>query len=683
MSIDKLEKRVDELIKLISKHSYNYYVLDKPEISDYDFDMLMKELTELEITFPALKRADSPTQRVGGEVLQGFEEVVHNTPKLSLGNVFDENDIRDFDARVKKAVGDDVEYVVELKIDGLTVVLNYEEGRFVRGATRGDGIKGEDITANLKTVKSIPLVLGDEVDVEVRGEVFMPKKAFEELNARREEQEEPLFANPRNASAGSLRQLDTKVTAGRPLDIFIFNLESMEDKSFDTHVETLQYLKELGFKVSPFISVHKSSEEIIEKCGYWADKRGELPFEIDGLVIKVNSLKQRESLGYTAKSPRWAAAYKFPPETKKTKLKDIIVQVGRTGAITPTAELEPVRLAGSVISRATLHNEDYIKEKDIRIGDTVIIKKAGDVIPEVVEVVREERTGTEQPFEMPKKCPVCQADTIREQGEAVTKCTNISCPAQLKRSLFHFVSRDAMNIEGLGPQIMTLLMDRGFINNAADIYLLKDHREELIELERMGEKSVQNLLDAIEASKINPLNRLIFALGIRMIGQRASQVLANEFEDIDGMFAADFDKLTGIQEIGGKMAESIITFFRQEQNLELVRELQESGVNTKGSKKDIMENKYFSGKTFVLTGALQSFTRDQAKEIIESFGGKVSSSVSKKTDCVLAGEDAGSKLVKANELGVAVIDEETFEKWAMSNRQWIPGGERGTLKKGL
>ncbi|HWR60675.1 MAG TPA: NAD-dependent DNA ligase LigA [Clostridia bacterium] len=654
---------MDELIKLINRHSYNYYVLDKPEISDYEFDMLMQELIGLESRFPALKRADSPTQRVGGEVLEGFDEVVHRTPKLSLGNVFDENDIRDFDARVRKTVGDAVEYVVEMKIDGLTVVLNYEGGRFVQGATRGDGIKGEDVTANLRTVKSIPLVLEEPVDLEVRGEVYMSKKAFEELNARREEQEEQLFANPRNASAGSLRQLDTRITATRPLDIFVFNLESIEDKTFGTHAETLEYLKKIGFKVSPLISVVKTSEEIIEKCSYWADKRGELPFEIDGLVIKVNSLEQREILGYTTKTPRWAAAYKFPPETKKTRVRDIIVQVGRTGAITPTAELEPVRLAGSVISRATLHNEDYIKEKDIRIGDTVLIKKAGDVIPEVVEVVAEARTGAEKTFEMPRKCPVCQADTIREPGEAVTRCTNISCPAQLKRALFHFVSRDAMNIDGLGPQIMTLLMDEGFIKDAADIYLLKNHREELVELERMGEKSVQNLLDAIEASKANPLNRLIFALGIRMIGQRASQVLSNEFEDIDAMFTAGFERLIDIQEIGGKMAESIMTFFRQEQNLALVRKLQEYGVNTRGSKKKIAENAHFDGKTFVLTGALQNFTRDQAKEIIESFGGKVSGSVSKKTDYVLAGEDAGSKLVKANELGVEVIAEDTFEAW--------------------
>ncbi|HWQ29932.1 MAG TPA: NAD-dependent DNA ligase LigA, partial [Negativicutes bacterium] len=656
MSIEKLTKQMEDLIKQINRHNYNYYVLDKPEISDYEYDQLMRELMELESRFPALKHADSPTQRVGGAVLSGFEEVVHRSPKLSLGNVFDENDIRDFDTRVRKAAGEDVEYVIELKIDGLTVVLNYENGRLIQGATRGDGVKGEDITENLRTVKSIPLVLDEAVDLEVRGEVFMPKKAFEELNARREEQEEQLFANPRNASAGSLRQLDTRITATRPLDIFVFNLENIEEKVFNTHVESLEYLKKIGFKVSPFISVVRSSEEIIEKCSYWADKRGELPFEIDGLVIKVNSLEQREMLGNTTRTPRWAAAYKFPPETKKTKVRDIIVQVGRTGAITPTAELEPVRLAGSVISRATLHNEDYIKEKDIRIGDTVLIKKAGDVIPEVVEVVTGDRTGEEKIFEMPRKCPVCQADTIREPGVAATRCTNISCPAQLKRALFHFVSRDAMNIDGLGPQIMTQLMEEGFIKDAADIYLLKEHRNELLELDRMGEKSVQNLLDAIEASKANPLNRLIFALGISMIGQRAAQILANEFENIDAMFEADLEKLTSIPEIGGKMAESIITFFKQDKNRALIKELQEYGVNTKGTKKEIKENAYFNSKTFVLTGALQSFTRDQAKEIIESFGGKVSGSVSKKTDYVLAGEDSGSKLVKANELGVAVID---------------------------
>lgn len=664
MNIEQLEKRVDELTKTINKHNYLYYVLDSPEISDYEYDMLMRELIELENTFPALKRADSPTQRVGGEVLKGFREVVHKTQKLSLANVFNENDIRDFDSRVRKVTGEDVEYVLELKIDGLTVVLTYEDGVFVQGATRGDGVRGEDVTANLKTVKSIPLSLNENITVEVRGEIFLPKKAFEELNARREEQEEPLFANPRNAAAGSLRQLDTRITAERPLDIFVFNLESIENKEFETHVEALEYLKSVGFKISPFISIHRSCEEIIEKCHYWADKRGELPFEIDGLVIKVNNLRQRELLGNTAKTPKWASAYKFPPETKKTKIKNITVQVGRTGAITPTAELEPVRVAGSVISRVTLHNEDYIKEKDIRIGDTVIIKKAGDVIPEVVEVVTEERKGNERPFEMPGKCPVCKAETIREPGEAITRCTNVSCPAQLKRSLFHFVSRDAMNIEGLGPQIITMLMDRGFIKDAADIYLLKNKKNELTDVERMGEKSVQNLLDAIEASKANPLNRLIYALGIRMIGQRASQILSENFENIDELSEADYERLISIPEIGEKMAESIVAFFRQEQNKKLIQELKNCGVNVVGSKKVVKENENFSGKTFVLTGALQNYTRDQAKEIIESFGGKVSSSVSKKTDYVLAGEDAGSKLEKANALGITVIDEETFMKWA-------------------
>lgn len=666
MNQEKILERIIELTALINHHNYQYHVLDQPEISDYEYDQLMKELLALENEFPELKREDSPTLRVGGEILKGFIEVIHKTPKLSLGNVFDENDIRDFDNRVHKALESETEYVVELKIDGLTVVLNYEKGKLVRGATRGDGIKGEDITQNLKTVKSIPLSLKEAVDLEVRGEVFMPRKAFEELNVRREEQEEPVFANPRNAAAGSLRQLDTRIAAERQLDIFVFNLESIEGKSFKTHTESLEYLKSIGFKISPYLNICKNAQEITSQCGFWADKRGELPFEIDGLVIKVNSLSQREVLGSTTKTPRWAAAYKFPPEKKKTKLLDIVIQVGRTGALTPTAELEPVRLAGSVISRATLHNEDFIKEKDIMLGDTVIIQKAGDVIPEVVEVVKEARDGSQKPFYMPKECPVCGADAIREQGEAVTKCTNMSCPAQLKRSIFHFVSRDAMNIEGMGPQIVTLLMEKGMIRSAADIYLLNTRKDELIELERMGEKSVNNLLDAIEASKANSLNRLIFALGIRMIGQRASKLLANQFVDIDAIEVSSLEQLICIPEIGDRMAESVITFFRQEQNLELINKLKACGVNTKGSKKEIVENEHFNGKTFVLTGALSSFTRDQAKEIIEGFGGKVSGSVSKKTDYVLAGEDAGSKLAKANELGVSVIDEETFSQWMIA-----------------
>ena len=655
--------RIEQLTREINIHNHNYHVLDNPEISDYEYDKLMKELLKLEESYPELKLSDSPTQRVGGEVLKGFKEVLHKTTKLSLGNVFDESDIKEFDNRIRKSLADEVEYVLELKIDGLTVVLSYEDGKLVQGATRGDGVRGEEITANLKTIKSIPLSIKDEVDLEVRGEVFISKKAFEALNVRREEMEEPIFANPRNAAAGSLRQLDTKLTAERPLDIFVFNLEAIDNKEFETHVEALQYLKEQGFKVSPFIQTFKSAEELIEQCMLWADKRGELPFEIDGLVIKVNSLQQRELLGNTTKSPRWAAAYKFPPEKKQTRVKNIIVQVGRTGAMTPTAEFEPVRLAGSVISRATLHNEDFILEKDIRIGDTVVIQKAGDVIPEVVEVVIDARDGSEIMFNMPSMCPVCGSAAIREPGEAATKCVNMSCPAQIRRSLFHFVSRDAMNIDGMGPQIITLLMDKGFIANASDIYTLKDRVEELIELERMGEKSVGNLLNAIEASKQNPLERLVFALGIKMIGQRAAKLLAESFNDIYEIEAADFDRLITIPEVGEKMAFSLIKFFEQPQNTMLISRLAELGLNVKSIKKNIEEKEQFKDKTFVLTGSLSSFTRDEAKAYIEGFGGKVSGSVSKKTDFVLAGEETGSKLVKAQELGVPIIDEEIFKQW--------------------
>ena len=663
MDLEQAKVEIEKLVKELNYHNNLYYVLDSPQIQDYQYDELMQKLLLLESSFPQLVLPDSPSQRVGGQVLSGFNEVVHKTPKLSLANVFGETDIIDFDNRLKKSIEEDIEYILELKIDGLTVVLTYEKGIFIKGATRGDGVVGEDVTANLRTIKSIPLSLKEPYDLEVRGEVFISKKDFEELNARREEQEEKLFANPRNAAAGSLRQLDTKLTAERPLDIFVFNLEGITNKSFATHTESMEFLKEQGFKISPFLIKCKNAQDIIEQCKIWADKRGEVSFEIDGLVIKVNSIRQRDMLGSTTKTPRWAAAYKFPPEKKKTKILGITIQVGRTGALTPTAELEPVRLAGSLISRATLHNEDYIKEKDVRIGDIIILQKAGDVIPEVVEVVKEERKGNEIVFEMPKKCPVCSAEAIREQGEAVTKCTNISCPAQLKRALFHFVSRDAMNIDGMGPQIVTMLLDGGFIKDAADIYTLKDKREQLINIERMGEKSVDNLLEAIEKSKANSLNRFLFALGIRMIGQRASTILAASFESIEQLALADAEKLTSINEIGDKMAESITTFFRQTQNNALLDKFKNIGIDPISIKKEVKENTVFQNKTFVLTGALTDFTRDRAKEIIESFGGKVSGSVSRKTDCVLAGEDAGSKLVKANELGVLVIDEETFKNW--------------------
>ena len=662
--MDDAKKRIDELIEIINHHNYLYYVLDSPEISDYEYDMLMKELIDLEKAYPEYLRSDSPSQKVGGEVLKGFNEVIHTTQKLSLGNVFDEGDIRDFDNRVKRSLDlDEVEYVVELKIDGLTVVLKYEKGVFVQGATRGDGIRGEDVTANLKTIKSLPLRLKEPVDLEVRGEVFISKKDFEKLNAQREEMDEPLFANPRNAAAGSLRQLDTSITAKRPLDIFIFNVESISGKTFQTHVESLEYLKMIGFKISPYLVVCRNWQEIYEQCIRWADERGKLSYEIDGLVIKVNDLRYRDMLGNTTKAPRWAVAYKFPPEKKKTRLKDIILQVGRTGVITPTAILEPVRIAGSVVGRATLHNEDFIKEKDIMIGDMVILQKAGDIIPEIVEVVKSERDGTQKPFEMPKHCPACGSEVMRIDGEVAVRCTNASCPAQLRRSIIHFVSRDAMNIEGLGPQNITVLLDKGFIKDAADLYLLKDRREELIKVERMGEKSVDNLLNAIEKSKLNGLDRLLFGLGIRMIGQRASRVLAETFGSMDRLMKATYEELISVEDIGDKMAESILAFFRVKENLALIDKLKKLGVNMEAEKKTIIENKHFKGKTFVLTGALTDFTRDRAKEIIEGFGGKVSSSVSKKTDYVLAGEDAGSKLQKANELGITIIDEDTFKKW--------------------
>lgn len=664
MDYEKVKKRIEELAELINHHNYRYYMLDSPEISDYEFDQLMKELMGLEAQYPQLKNPDSPSQRVGGEVLQGFSEVIHSTPKLSLGNVFNEGDIRDFDSRVKRLLGsNEVEYVVELKIDGLTVVLNYEKGLFKQGATRGDGVKGEDITSNLRTIKTIPLKLAEPDDIEVRGEVFISKGDFEKLNALREETEEPLFANPRNAAAGSLRQLDSSITAKRPLDIFVFNMENIGARQFGTHIEAMEYLKNMGFKISPYLILCKDWHEIWKQCQIWADKRGEIPFEIDGLVIKVNSLRQRDILGSTAKTPRWSVAYKFPPEKKKTKVLGITVQVGRTGVLTPTAELEPVKIAGSTVSRATLHNEDYIIEKDIRIGDKVILQKAGDVIPEVAGVVTEERDGSEEFFHMPKFCPVCGADAVRIAGEAATRCTNNSCPAQLKRALFHFTSRDAMNIEGLGPQIITMLLDNSFIKDAGDLYLLNNKREHLINIERMGEKSVDNLLEAIEKSKANPLHRLAFALGIRMIGQKASKLLAQAFKDMDSLIAATYEQLISVNEIGDKMAESVIAFFKQDQNINLIEKLRSLGVNMEAEKKEIKENERFKGKTFVLTGALTDFTRDKAKEIIEGFGGKVSGSVSKKTDYVLAGEDAGSKLQKANELGVQIINEEIFKEW--------------------
>ncbi|WP_026486624.1 NAD-dependent DNA ligase LigA [Caldanaerobius polysaccharolyticus] len=655
---DNVKERIEELRKVISYHDYMYYVLDSPEISDEEYDRLMRELKDLERQYPEFITPDSPTQRVGGQPLKEFAEHQHTIPLLSLDDVFNEGELRDFDRRVKEAVGD-TDYVLELKIDGLSVALQYDDGIFIRGATRGDGYTGEDVTQNLKTIRSIPLRLKEDVTLEVRGEVYMPKKYFAELNEAREEEGQPLFANPRNAAAGSLRQLDPAVTARRQLDIFVFNLQRVEGKAFKTHIEALEYLKDIGFKISPYLIHIKDVEEALGYIEEWREKRHQLPFEIDGMVLKVNDLAKRDVLGATARHYRWAIAYKFPAERQKAKVEDIIVQVGRTGAITPTAVLTPVRLAGTTVSRATLHNEDYIKEKDIRIGDTVLVQKAGDIIPEVVEVVKEERTGKEVPFVMPDRCPECGAKTVRIEGEAAVRCPNLNCPAQIRRGIIHFASRDAMNIEGLGPAIISQLIDNGLVKNIADIYYLK--YEDLVKLERMGDKSANNLLTAIENSKKNGLDRLLFGLGIRYIGSKAAEVLSYWFKSMDGIMNAKQEDLVQVPEIGEKMAESVVAFFADDHNREMIERLKKAGVNMSSLEKASVSNK-FDGMTFVLTGTLEKYTRAQATEIIEQNGGKVSSSVSKKTSYVLAGKDPGSKLDKARKLGVPVITEDEFEK---------------------
>lgn len=657
--MDDIKKRIEELRKEIEYHNYRYYVLDDPLISDYQYDKMLKELEKLEKQHPEFYDENSPTQRVGGTPLKEFKQVTHNIPMLSLQDVFSYEELKDWDRRVKEELTD-IEYVVELKIDGLSVCLTYENGVLKTAATRGDGIIGEDVTQNVRTIKSVPLKIDYTYPLEVRGEVYMPKDAFEKLNALREEMEQPIFANPRNAAAGSLRQLDPKITAERKLDIFIFNLQRIEGRQINTHSEALEFLNSLGFKVSPKRIVCKNINEVIENIENLSKIRGELPFDIDGIVVKVNSLKDRDILGQTAKTPRWAVAYKFPAERKKTKVKDIIVQVGRTGAITPTAILEPVRIAGSTVSRATLHNEDYIRQKDIRIGDSVIIQKAGEIIPEVVEVVFEDRDGSEVVFNMPSKCPECGGDVVREEGEAALRCTNISCPMQLKRGIIHFASRDAMNIEGLGPQIISLLIDNNLIHDAADLYYLKF--DDIVNLERMGKKSAQNLIEAIEKSKKNEIDKLIFGLGIRYIGSKAAKNLAKHFKDIDNLMKASFDELIEVEEIGDKMAESVISFFKEEHNRKLIEKLKAAGVNMKLLLEDSGENKIFEGLTFVLTGTLSKYTRKEAENIIESLGGKISSSVSKKTSYVIAGEEAGSKLKKAQELKVKIISEKEFEE---------------------
>lgn len=655
-------KRIEELRELLHKYNYEYYVLDRPSVPDAEYDRLMQELIALEEQYPDLKTKDSPSQRVGGEALDAFRKVEHRTPMLSLANAFNEGDLRDFDRRVRQEAGDDVAYVCELKIDGLAVSVRYEDGYFVQGATRGDGVTGEDITENLKTIRSLPLRLNEPVTLEARGEAYMPKASFERLNEQRRERGEELFANPRNAAAGSLRQLDPKIAASRHLDLFVYGLANAEELGIASHSAALDYLQRLGFKVNPERRRCANIDEVVRFVKEWHEKRPHLPYEIDGIVVKVDSFAQQEQLGATAKSPRWAIAYKFPAEEVVTKLIDIELNVGRTGVVTPTAILEPVRVAGTTVQRATLHNEDFIREKDIRIGDSVIIKKAGDIIPEVVNVVPDRRTGEEVPFAMPTHCPECGSELVRLEGEVALRCINPKCPAQIREGLIHFVSRQAMNIEGLGEKVVSQLFREGLIHDVADIYRLT--KEQLIGLERMGEKSATNLLHAIEASKQNSLERLLFGLGIRHVGAKAAKVLAEHFETMDRLQAATKEELMAIHEVGEKMADSIVTYFSKPEVKELLNELRAYGVNMeyKGPKTPKIGDvhSYFAGKTVVLTGKLESLSRNEAKEKIEQLGGKVTGSVSKNTDLVIAGADAGSKLAKAQQLNIEIWDEARF-----------------------
>ncbi|MDP4133317.1 MAG: NAD-dependent DNA ligase LigA [Bacillota bacterium] len=649
---------INELRDLLRHHSYLYYVKDAPEITDYEYDMLMRELLKMEAEHPDEVPPDSPSKRVGGESALGFDKVVHGVPLQSLTDAFSYQELLDFDKRVKNECPD-AEYVVEVKIDGLSVSLEYTDGVFTRGATRGDGLIGEDVTQNLKTVGSIPLRLKEPVTITVRGEVYMPRKTFYALNEQREEDGEAPFKNPRNAAAGSLRQLDSKITAKRNLDILVFNLQSIKDKTFKRHSESLDYMDELGFKMVPVRKLCKTMDEAIKEIEKIGKGEYNLPFDIDGAVIKVDGIAHREKLGTTSKAPRWAVAYKYPPERKETKILNIFVQVGRTGVLTPNAVMEPVFIGGTTVSRATLHNIDYIRQKDIKIGDTVVIQKAGEIIPEIVSVNKEKRCGSEEIFYMPDHCPVCKARVTRPEGEVAVRCTGNECPAQLARNIEHFVSRDAMDIAGLGPAIVNQLLDKQLIKSTSDLYYLK--AEEVIKLDKMGEKSATNLMEALENSKKNDLSKLIYALGIRQVGARAGKTLAKRFKTLDNFMSASFEQLSSIDDIGPVTAQNIIDYFAEPQNIENIGRLLEAGVNTKLTGQEGNDLR-FKDLTFVLTGTLESYTRDEASAIIESFGGKVSSSVSKKTDYVLYGEAAGSKLDKARDLEVKLLMQEDFNE---------------------
>lgn len=654
------KKRYEELINILDQYSYDYYVIDNPTVEDAEYDQKMQELLKIEEAHPEWVTPESPSKRVGGEVLEGFKKVAHDTPMLSLANAFNQEDLADFDRRIRDKVGDDIAYMCELKIDGLAVSLQYENGKYKQGATRGDGTIGEDITANLRTIRSIPMKLQKDYSIEVRGEAFMPKRSFQKLNEIREEEGQMLFANPRNAAAGSLRQLDTKIAASRNLDIFLYAVADFGEMGVETHSAGLDMLETLGLKVNKERRLCNSLEEVYAYIEEWTEKRAGLAYYIDGIVLKLNNLEQQRQMGNTVKSPRWSIAYKFPAEEVPTKLLDIELNVGRTGVITPTAVLEPVRVAGTTVSRASLHNEDLITEKDIRIGDTVLIKKAGDIIPEVIKSITEKRSGSEEPFHMPKNCPACDSELVRLEEEVALRCINPKCPAQIKEGLIHFVSRNAMNIDGLGEKVIIQLFSQHLIKDVADLFFLS--KEKLLELERMGEKSVTNLLASIEASKQNSLEKLLFGLGIRHVGAKAAKSLAIHFDTMDNLKVADKETLTSINDIGEKMADSIVTYFANEEVHDLLEELKRAGVNMTytGPKLEDMseEELVFAGKTVVLTGKLEKLTRNDAKALIESLGGNVSGSVSKKTDVVVAGSDAGSKLAKAEELAIPIWSEE-------------------------
>lgn len=661
MKLDEAEKQIKELREKLEYYANKYYDEDAPEITDYEYDMMINKLKALEKEFPELITSDSLTQKVGGHVSEGFKPVEHVVPLQSLQDVFSFEELQEFDERIKKQAieeNEELNYVVETKIDGLSVALEYIDGIFVRGATRGNGLIGEDITDNLRTIKTIPKVLNEKVNIIVRGEVFIGKKEFDKMNEEQEILDKPLFANARNAAAGSLRQLDSKITASRPLDIYIFNVQKFEQNKFNSHYEQLEYLVKLGFNVNPvriYCKNYEEAQKAIEKIG---EDRESLSFGIDGAVIKVDSLSFREKLGTTYKVPRWAIAYKYPPEAKETILKDVIWQVGRTGVITPMAILEPVKVAGSTISKTTLHNEDFIKEKGLKIGDTVVIQKQGDVIPEVIKVITEKRTGKELDVEVPTVCPVCGSKATREEGEAAIRCNGIECPAQLLRGIEHFVSKECMDIDGLGYKIVEGLIQKGLIKNIADIYNLT--LEDIASLKKNGKKFASNLIESIEKSKEQDLFNVINALGIRQVGIKAAKVLAKKYKTMDNLSGASLESLCEASDVGEITAKNIYEFFRQEQTIDMIERLKEAGVNMKLNEEEVADNR-FEGKTFVLTGSLTKYTRNEASGLIEKFGGKTSSSVSKKTHYVLAGEDAGSKLIKARDLGIQIISEEEFE----------------------